>query len=314
MDVLGWLILALALIAIGGGLLLYSRGAFGYSVSMRPLRMRAAVLDPIDAEPSSAEPAKSPAGDPRAPIPLATRPQLESLPDPWRDEMRRAIAAQETWLARLDAQVADLSRRFDRRIDELIDDIRVERTAAGQRQAAIDARQEAALERLRADMLARLAQGAARPDGRIQERRAEVTAELYAALARLEAAFAAVTNPALLPGEAYAPPEMLQADALVWDNWKDVGERAFVLADAYSAQRLFLSAPTRQQVDRFVSSLRAALTGSIYANLQAPPTTVQARDVRTALEELAAAFPEIRAGLEWEFRAASEPGRRLADD
>ncbi|HEU5433718.1 MAG TPA: hypothetical protein VFU81_18765, partial [Thermomicrobiales bacterium] len=236
------------------------------------------------------------------------------LPDPWRDELRRAIADQDARLSRLDERVADLTGRFDRRFDDLINDIRVERTEADQRRAKLDARQEASLERLRADMLNHLAERPARSDTRLHERRLEVTAELYAAVARLEAALAAVTNPVLLPGEAYAPPDELQAEALVWDNWKDVGERAFVLADAYNAQRLYLSGQTRGEVDRFVSSLRAALTRSIYPNLQAQPTPLQTQGLRAALEALAAAFPELRGGLEREFRAASDPANGIDDD
>jgi hypothetical protein len=312
-DPLGWLILALALIVIGAGLLLFSRSGLGYTLPARPIRTRAAVLDPIETAPKPAE-AQPSVAEPPAPIPLATRPQLEALPDPWRDEMRRAIADQEARLSRLDERLADLSGRVDRRLDELINDLRVNRADAGQRQAAIDARQEAALERLRADMLDHLAERTPTTGTRVNERRLEVTADLYAALARLEAAFAAVANPMLLPGEAYAPPEELQAEALVWDNWKDVGERAFALADAYNAQRLYLSATTRGEVDRFVSSLRAALTRSIYPTLQLQPTPNQLQGLRAALDALAAEFPAVREGLEREFRAASGPASRLDDD
>jgi hypothetical protein len=308
-DALGWLILALLLIAIGGGMVLYSRGGLSYSIPARPLRPRASVVEPAQAETAASESQAAPssAAEPPVPIPLAPRPQLEALPDPWRDELRRAIADQDARLSRLDERVAELFGRVDRRFDDLIDDIRTERTERGQRQAAIDARQEAAIERLRADMLDRLAARAAQSGPRLGERRLEVTGELYAALARLETAFAAVTNPALLPGEAYAPPDALPAEALVWDNWKDVGERAFVLADAYSAQRLYLSAPTRDELDRFVSSLRATLTRSIYPSLQAPPSPQQAQGLRAALDALAAEFPLARTRLEREFQAAGGP-------
>lgn len=308
MDALGWLILALLLIAVGGGMVLYSRGGLSYSIPARPLRPRASVVDPTQAEPAPSDgPTPTAAAEPPAPIPLAPRPQLEALPDPWRDELRRAIAEQDARLSRLDERVAELFGRVERRFDDLVDDIRVERAEIGQRQATVDARQEAAIERLRADMLDRLADRGSQPVSRLGERRREVTAELYAALARLETAFAAVTNPALLPGEAYAPPDALPAEALVWDNWKDVGERAFALADAYSAQRLYLSAPTRDELDRFVSSLRTTLTRSIYPSLHAPPSPPQAQGLRAALDALAAEFPIARARLEREFQAAGDP-------
>ena len=38
-----------------------------------------------------------------------------------------------------------------------------------------------------------------------------------------------MTNPILLPGEPYAPPAEFLPEALIWENWNEVGERAFSL-------------------------------------------------------------------------------------
>ena len=142
------------------------------------------------------------------------------------------------------------------------------------------------------------ADGSSRPGSR----RPDVSADLYARLARLEAALAAVTNPILLPGEAYSPPAEFLPEALVWENWNEVGERAFSLADAYSAQRLHLSEETRGEIELFVTTLRTLLTRSVYPNLQPEPDAAQQAALRTALEEIAGEFPKVRQMLEREYR------------
>ena len=96
-----------------------------------------------------------------------------------------------------------------------------------------------------------------------RDRRAEIISELYARLARLETALSAVTNPVLLPGEPYSPPAEFLTEALIWENWNEVGERAFALADAYSAQRVYLTEQTREELGAFVTALRVTLTRSI---------------------------------------------------
>ena len=224
-------------------------------------------------------------------------------PDPVRLDL--VASPTETLAARLD--------RFEDRLDQITDV--VERLTAelsqelrraladyAQRADTDDARREAALERLRADMLLAVSQAAAGGNSRTSSRRPEVTAELYARLARLEAALAAVTNPILLPGEPYAPPVEFLPEALVWENWNEVGERAFSLADAYSAQRLYFSEDTRGAVDEFVTKLRTLLTRSVYPNLQPEPDATQQTALRAALDEIAAELPRVREKLDSEYR------------
>ncbi|MBA3415590.1 MAG: hypothetical protein H0U10_10240, partial [Chloroflexia bacterium] len=111
----------------------------------------------------------------------------------------------------------------------------------------------------------------------------------------------------LLPGEAYAPPVEFLPEALAWENWKDVGERAFSLADAFSAQRLCLSDLARQELAAFITTLRGALTRAVYPNLVPDPTPEQLDALRSALGSLAAELPRVRRTLEAEFRSLSSP-------
>jgi hypothetical protein len=159
-----------------------------------------------------------------------------------------------------------------------------------------------AVDRHAADLLAGLTRAAGDGGARSGSRRPDVSADLYARLARLEAALAAVTNPILLPGEAYAPPAEFLPEALVWENWNEVGERAFSLAEAYSSQRLHLSDETRHEIELFVTTLRTLLTRSVYPNLQIEPDAAHQAALRAALEEIAGEIPKARQKLEREYR------------
>jgi hypothetical protein len=169
------------------------------------------------------------------------------------------------------------------------------------RAEAEEARREAAYERTRADLLSAVSRVVAEPQPGANTRRLDVSAELYAQLARLEAALATVTNPILLPGEPYAPPAELAAEALIWENWNEVGERTFALAETYSAQRLHLSGQTRSDVGEFVTTLRTLLTRSVYPNLQADADSGRQAALHGALAEIAAEMPRIRDLLETEY-------------
>ena len=170
--------------------------------------------------------------------------------------------------------------------------------------AAAEARQSAALDRLRADLPGLLGAAEARATADRRAARAlDALAELYARLARLEAAVAAVTNPILLPGEPYAPPVELLPEALAWESWKDVGERAFAFADHFNAHRLSLPEPLGSEVATFIADLRGVLTRSIYPNLRPHPAAAELHTLRAALDRLAQDLPTIRGRLERAFRA-----------
>lgn len=202
-------------------------------------------------------------------------------------------------LEQIEERLESLQRTIERQ-DEELRRLRADLLA---RDAAEDGKREATLERLRADLLASLAGVVDRPS-RLRDRRLDVSADLYARLARLESALAAVTNPILLPGEAYAPPSELMPESLVWDNWNEVGERAFALADAFSAQRLALSEEVREDVGRFVTAIRLLLTQSVYPNLQTDPDADQQAALHASLEEIAVDLPKVRAALDRDYLAS----------
>ena len=211
----------------------------------------------------------------------------------------------ETLAARLDRfeeRLDQIARAVDRHAAEMGQELRQVRSDLAHQAETEDARRDVVMERLRADLLAALTRAAADGGLRTGSRRPDVSADLYARLARLEAALAAVTNPILLPGEAYAPPAEFLPEALVWENWNEVGERAFSLAEAYSSQRLHLSEETRADIELFVTTLRTLLTRSVYPNLQLEPDAAQQAALRSALEEIAGEIPKVRQRLEREYR------------
>jgi hypothetical protein len=204
-------------------------------------------------------------------------------------------------LDRLEGRLDELQRAVVRQNELLAAEARRTREELAGRAEAEEARRDAAQERMRADVLALVSRVVAERQPSGGTRRMEVSAELYAQLARFEAALATVTNPILLPGEPYAPPSELAAESLVWENWNEVGERAFALAEVYSAQRLHLSAQTRGDVGEFVTNLRTLLTRSIYPNLQSESNGGRQVALRDALAEIADELPKIRDVLETEY-------------
>ena len=167
-------------------------------------------------------------------------------------------------------------------------------------------RQEMILERIRADLNAaanRFATEREPQPGR--ERRLDVSAELYARLARLEASLSAVTNPVLLPGEPYEAPSELVTEALIWENWNEVGELVFALADAYSAQRVHLSEQARTDIGGLVTALRVLLTRSIYPNLHTDLEPAQQAELQGYLAQAAVELSNLRAALDREYQTAS---------
>jgi hypothetical protein len=260
--------------------------------------------EPPDGEPDQSGNGAVTSGGPARET-IAERSAVAAAPavsaDDWRDELRSTQATAERWFATLQRGFDERSEVILRRLEELARESARERDRLDRLADSAQARHDAAVDRLRTELLAPRDQGEW-----LGERRAEMAAELYLRLARLEAAIAAVTNPILLPGEPYAPPSEFMAEALVWDNWKDVGERAFAFADTFSSRRLYLSEGTKQEVAGFVTKLRGLLTRSIYPNLRPDPAPTQVQALRAALDELAAELPRLRATLEAEFRAATQ--------
>lgn len=204
-------------------------------------------------------------------------------------------------LDRIEARLDELQLAVGRQSDRVAEEARRIHADLALRAEAEEARRDAVQERLRADILAMVSRAITDRKPGTGARRMEVSAELYAQLARLESALATVTNPVLLPGEPYSPPSELLAETFIWENWNDVGERTFALAEIYSAQRLHLSAQTRADVGAFVTNLRTLLTRSVYPNVQREADKEQHAALRAALAEIALEMPKIRDLLETEY-------------
>lgn len=224
---------------------------------------------------------------------------------PWRSQEAVGDGPLTTRLAAIERRLDDLARATEARQREFDANFSRVLMALEARTAVDGAREEAGWERLRADLMAAVAITPPAQEQAPDRHRAEACSELYARLARLEWAMAAVTNPALLPGEAYGPPQELPPAALVWENWNDVGERAFALADGFSVQRLHLSVETAAELRAFITSLRMLLTRSIYPNLRPDANVAQLATLQAALGEIAAELPRIRDTIESEFRQAT---------
>ncbi len=212
--------------------------------------------------------------------------ELERL----RDELRTVVAEAEGQLGRLRQRGSEL-----------------EVLVAGGRERLALAEQTAtrALELAAGAAKSERLPSAPMPDAAsvaLLERRAEVLTELYGRLARVEAALSALTNPILLPGEPYTVPDAFLPEALKWENWKEVGDSAFALGGYFNQHRLQLDSATGAAVAQCVTTLRTALTQSIYPNLQATPTLEQAETLRAGLEQIAAALPAARGCLEACYR------------
>lgn len=139
--------------------------------------------------------------------------------------------------------------------------------------------------------------------GSYGERHGQGLADLYGGLARVEAALAAVVNPMLLPGEPLTIPSEFPAEAMVWNNWGDVGERAFGFGNIFNENRLVLDTSTGDEIERFISTLRQGLTGSVYPNVRAvKPTADQIAQMRAGLQAIADALPVVRRQIEEAYR------------
>jgi hypothetical protein len=203
-----------------------------------------------------------------------------------RDDLRAAAREQEAELARLQERRGEVVELVSRGLEQLKLDVQ--------------ARQDAAVERLRSDL--RQVPTTSGDAGEWRERRAEVIAELYRRLAKVESTIAALTNPFLLPGEPYAVPTEFVAEALKWEHWKDVGDAAFAFADYFNQHRLQFDEAGCGEITRFIITLRETLTRSIYPNLQPTPSPEQLQTLRGALDRISGELPAIRRLVERQFR------------
>lgn len=142
--------------------------------------------------------------------------------------------------------------------------------------------------------------------GTYGERRGEALADFYGHLARVEVAMSAVVNPMLLPGESLTlPPEMLQ-ETLVWNNWSDVGERAFAFGNVFNQNRFVLEPAIADRIEAFIVTLRQVLTRDVYPAVRGGnPSAAQIAQMRFGLESIVRDLPVMRRLLENAYRLTS---------
>lgn len=211
---------------------------------------------------------------------------LRELREELQGELRRAGGVTREFDARLtrieatSTELPQMSEHLQRTVD------------------AKDAERRGEIERVKRD-LARVQQDA----GQRGQRRSEAVADLYGHLARVEASLAGVVNPMLLPGESLAIPDEFFPDTLNWDNWSDVGERAYAFGNAFNQNRFVLDVATADAIERFIGTLRQGLTGAVYPNLRSPnPSAAQLAQMRSGVTSIVDALPRVRRTLEAVYR------------
>ncbi|MDQ3540501.1 MAG: hypothetical protein M3440_07415, partial [Chloroflexota bacterium] len=214
---------------------------------------------------------------------------LRDLREELQEELRRAGGVTREFDARLtrieatSTELPQVSEQLRREVD------------------GKDAERRREIERVKND-LNRMRQDAG-PRG---QRRGEAVADLYGHLARVEASLAGVVNPMLLPGESLTIPDEFFPDTLNWDNWSDVGERAYAFGNAFNQNRFVLDVATADEIERFIGTLRQGLTGAVYPNLRSPnPTPAQLAQMRSGVTSIVDALPRVRRTLEGVYRGDS---------
>lgn len=225
---------------------------------------------------------------------IGTRPAALALDDAALRELREELQGELR-------RASGLTREFDARLTR-IETTSTELPQVSERlQRTVeqkDAERQREIERLKRDL------ASVRQDsGERGQRRSEAVADLYGHLARVEASLAGVVNPMLLPGEALTIPDEFFPDTLNWDNWSDVGERAYAFGNAFNQNRFVLDVDTADEIERFIGTLRQGLTGAVYPNLRSSnPTPAQIEQMRAGITSIMVALPLVRRRLEGVYR------------
>jgi len=230
---------------------------------------------------------------------IGTRPGVPVLDDAALRELREELQGELR-------RASGLTREFDARLTRIESTSTELPQVSEQLQRTVeqrDAERRREIERLKSDL------ASVRQDsGERGQRHSEAVADLYGHLARTEASLAGVVNPMLLPGEALTIPDEFFPDTLNWDNWSDVGERAYAFGNAFNQNRFVLDATTAGEIERFIGILRQGLTGAVYPNVRSPnPTPVQIKQIRAGITSIVVALPQVRRRLEGIYRGEASP-------
>ena len=245
-------------------------------------------------------------GDTRRGTLLGGAPVTVALDDNALRELREELQGELT-------RAAGLTREFDARLTRMEEALTATRQLPdeiGQSISEQESRTRRRLEKLRVEINATRVTNS--PFG---QRRGDALADLYAHLARVEAALAGVVNPMLLPGEPLSVPGEFFADTLVWTNWNDVGERAYAFGEVFNQTRFVLEPDIADRIERFIATFRQGLTGTVYPVLQSDNRTpAQLAQMRSGLESIVGALPPLRRDLEAAYRADGAPVTSDEDD
>lgn len=235
--------------------------------------------------------------------------RLRELAEELRGELTRATGTARAFDARLTRIEEDLTqaKSLPDTLDKRVQDVDQQ---ARQHVREVDAALRKRYSKLRDEI--RTVRKAESP---YSTRRSDALADLYTRLARTEAALAGVVNPMLLPGEPLRVPEALFDDTFEWENWADVGERAYEFGEAFNANRLLLEPDLAMSIESFISTLRETLTDTIYPVVRhAAATTAQKAQLRAGLERVVETIRPLRRGLEEAYRSTSAALVSDADD
>lgn len=217
---------------------------------------------------------------------------LRDLRDEFRDELRQA---------------ATITRDFDSRLmrmESTLSDVRRMPEDVGRSLREQEDRRQREFERLQHEIgTMRLTLGS------WGERRGESLADIYGNLAKVEVALAAVVNPMLLPGETLVLPAEFTPEALQWNAWGEVGDRAFAFGNAFNQSRYVLDEGLAVQVESFIMTLRQGLTRDVFPAVRdGSPTDVQLAQMRSGLAAIIAELPSVRRTIEISYREIGTTG------
>jgi hypothetical protein len=235
--------------------------------------------------------------------------RLRELAEELRGELTRATGTARAFDARLTRIEEDLvqAKSLPETLDKRVMDVDEQ---ARQRVRDVDAALRKRYSKLRDEI--RTVRKAESP---YSAKRSDALSEIYGRLARTEAALAGVVNPMLLPGEPLRVPEALFDDTSQWENWADVGERAYEFGEAFNANRLLLEPDLAISIESFISTLRETLTDTIYPVVRhAAATPAQHAQLRAGLERVVEAIGPLRRSLEDAYRVTSAALISDADD
>lgn len=218
--------------------------------------------------------------------------RLRELAEELRGELTRAVALSREFDARLNALESEV--HSTRQLPETID----------ARVQSVTSETQARIARLRRDL-----NQSRKSDSPYSIRRNDAVSDLYQKLAQIDDALGTVINPMLLPGEPVSVPDTLYDDTMEWENWEEVGDRAYAFGQSFSQNRYLLDEALAEQVQGFIAAFREALTATVYPVVQNPNRSLQQRSqMRSGLVAVVEAISPLRRAFEESWSSGTSLG------